>query len=190
MPYQPPPDLGGLTLAELVAAARAHPGAPVDRWAPDHTGDSRMRIAADGTWYHEGGPITRPAMVRAFSALLRREADGTHVLVTPAERLTIAVDDAAFIATDMAVRHDEMGRAVLAFRLNSDDIVLAGPDHPLRVAGTPDLPAFYLSVRHGTEARLNRSTSGQLIEHALEQSEADDLSVESGGIMFSLVPGA
>ena len=188
MPYQPPPDLGGLTLAELVAAARAHPGAPVDRWAPDHTGDSRMRIAADGTWYHEGGPITRPAMVRAFSALLRREADGTHVLVTPAERLTIAVDDAAFIATDMAVRHDEMGRAVLAFRLNSDDIVLAGPDHPLRVAGTPDLPAFYLSVRHGTEARLNRSTYAQLIDHALTVSSPEALAVDSAGARFALVP--
>lgn len=190
MPYQPAPDLGGLTLAELVAAARADAGAPVERWTPDHHGDSRMRIAADGTWYHEGGVISRPAMVRAFARLLVRDADGSHALVTPAERLAIAVDDAAFIATDMVVRQDASGRPVLAFRLNTDDIVLAGPDHPLRAAGTADCPAFYLAVRHGTEARLNRSTYGQLIDHALEVSPPEDLAVESAGVRFALVPQA
>ena len=147
-----------------------------------------MRIAADGTWFHEGGRITRAAMVRAFSSLLTRDVAGQHWLVTPAEKLAIDVDDAAFIATDMEVRADAAGCPVIAFRLNTDDVVLAGPDHPLRAAGTPEVPAFYLAVRHGTEARLNRSTYGQLIDHALTLSDPDALSVESMGARFSLLP--
>lgn len=188
MPYVPPPELAALSLAELAEAAAARKLPPLDQWAPQRTGDSAMRIAADGRWFHEGGPITRPAMVRAFSGLLSRDAAGDHWLVTPFERLSIAVDDAAFVATDMELRHDEHGRPVLAFRLNTDDIVLAGPEHPLRVAGTADVPAFYLTVRHGAEARLNRSTYGQLIAHALDVSEPDALTVESMGRTFALVP--
>jgi len=119
---------------------------------------------------------------------LMRRGDGGHVLVTPHEELTIAVEDVAFIATDMEVRHDADGTAVLAFRLNTDDIVLAGPDHPLRAAGSPDTPAFYIAVRHGTEARLNRSTYAQLIDHALAISAPETLAVSSNGCRFALVP--
>lgn len=188
MPYDPPPDLAALNLAEVAAAAAARRLPPIAQWRPTQAGDSRMRIAADGTWYHDGGPIRRPAMVRAFSALLMREADGQHYLITPTEKLSIAVDDAAFIATDMALRSDAAGQPVLAFRLNTDDVVLAGPDHPLRVAGTADVPAFYLGVRHGTEARLNRSTYGQLIDHALTVSPPEALAVTSAGQRFGLLP--
>ena len=88
----------------------------------------------------------------------------------------------------MHVRHDAAGQTVLAFRLNTDDVLLAGPDHPLRVAGTADVPAFYLGVRHGTEARLNRSTYGQLIDHALTRSAPDALAIDSGGQRFALLP--
>ena len=190
MPYVPAPDLAALTLAELAEAAAARRLPPIEQWAPTRTGDSLMRIAADGTWFHDGGQIRRPAMVRAFSALLVREDDGRHYLLTPFEKLSIAVDDAAFIATDMQVRQDEAGRTVLAFRLNTDDILLAGPDHALRTAGSADVPAFYLRVRHGTEARLNRSTYAQLIEHALTVSAPEALAVESGGLRFALVPPA
>jgi hypothetical protein len=188
MPYEPTPDLAALSLAEIAAAAAARRLAPIDQWAPARTGDSLMRIAADGTWYHDGGPIRRPAMVRAFSALLMREVDGQHFLITPVEKLLIAVDDAAFIATDLALRSDAAGQPVLAFRLNTDDVVLAGPDHPLRVAGTADVPAFYVGVRHGTEARLNRSTYGQLIDHALTVSPPEALAVTSAGQRFGLLP--
>lgn len=188
MPYEPPPELAGLSLAQIAEAAAARKLPPLDQWSPDRTGDSEMRIAADGRWYHQGGIISRSAMVRAFSSLLMRDGSGQHWLVTPYEKLTIAVDDAAFLAIDMEVRSDEAGAAVLAFRLNSDDIVLAGPDHPLRISGTAELPAFYLAVRHGTEARLNRSTYGQLIEHALAVSSPDSLAVSSTGALFPLVP--
>jgi len=181
MPYEPPPELAALSLAEIAAQVAERKLPPLDQWAPAGEGDSHMEIRADGRWYHEGGEITRPAMIRAFSGLLRRDADGRHWLMTPHQRLAIAVADAAFMATDV-VRKE----GALAFRLNTDDVVLAGPDHPLRTAGSADVPALYLAVRHGCEARLNRSTYAQLAELALE--EGDDWTVSSLGRQFGLVP--
>lgn len=189
MPYVPPPELAELSLAELATQVAARKIPPLDQWSPQEIGDSEMRIAADGKWYHQGGEIRRPAMVRAFSGLLMRDANGQHWLVTPFQRLSIIVEDAAFIATDMQEKRDGNGRPALTFRLNSDDLVVCGPDHPLRIAGTAEVPAFYLSVRHGTEARLNRSTYGQLIEYALAQGDGN-LAVESMGQRFNLVPAA
>ncbi len=180
MPYEPPPELAGLSLAEIAALVEARKLPPVDQWQPEQRGDSEMRIAADGKWFHQGGEIKRPAMVRAFATLLRRDADGQHWLVTPQEMLSIEVGDAAFIAVDVAAQGD-----ALAFRLNTDDTVIAGPDHPIIARGDPDVPALYVAVRHGTEARLNRSTYAQLAEIALA---GGDLSVSSKGETFSLVP--
>ncbi|MFM5906042.1 MAG: DUF1285 domain-containing protein, partial [Novosphingobium sp.] len=153
MPYETPPDLAGLSLAQIAGLVEARKLPPVNQWQPERRGDSEMRIAADGKWFHQGGEITRPAMVRAFSSLLRRDADGQHWLVTPQEMLTIAVDDAAFIAVDMVQEGD-----AIAFRLNTDDTVITGPDHPIIARGDAEVPAIYLAVRHGCEARLNRST--------------------------------
>jgi hypothetical protein len=180
MPYAPPPELGNLSLDEIAALVAARKLPPVDQWNPEKTGESEMRIAADGRWFHQDGEITRAAMVRAFASLLTRDETGQHWLVTPHERLSIEVEDAAFVAVDVK---QEAG--ALAFRLNTDDLVLAGPDHPIRAAGDPDTPALYLAVRHGAEARLNRSTYAQLAEIALTGS---DLSVSSQGATFCLVP--
>jgi hypothetical protein len=180
MPYEPPPELAGLSLAEIAEQVAARGLPPVDEWQPERSDDSHIRIAADGRWYHQGGEITRPAMVRAFASLLLRDNAGQHWLMTPEEKLSIKVDDAAFIAVDVK-REGE----ALAFRLNTDDFVIVGADHPIRAAGDPDVPALYLAVRHGTEARLNRSTYSQLIEMALGDG---DLIVTSRGAQFSLVP--
>ena len=182
MPYEPPPELAALSLGEIAELVANRKLPPVEGWAPQREGDSEMRIAADGKWYHRGGEITRAAMVRAFSTLLSRDADGQHWLVSPFEKLTIAVDDAAFIATDLRV-----DSGALALRLNTDEFVIAGPDHPIRAAGDPDVPALYLAVRRGCEARLNRSTYEQLIQHALDRGD-DPLAVESAGARFSLAP--
>jgi len=181
MPYVPPPELATLSLTQIAALAEARKLPLVEQWAPGRVGDSKMRITADGTWLHDGSPITRPAMVRAFSALLSRDVDGQHWLVTPHEKLAIAVEDAAFVAVD-AVRSG----AGIAFRLNTDDLVVAGPDNRLRAAGDADTPALYLAVRRGCEARLNRSTYGQLAEIAL--AEGDDWTVASLGHRFELIP--
>lgn len=180
MPYEPPPHLASLSLSEIADLAQARKLPPVDQWQPQQTGDSLMRIAADGRWFHDGGEITRPAMVRAFSSLLWRDGNGQHWLVTPFEKQSVDVEDAAFIAVDMVRQGD-----ALAFRLNTDDTVIAGPDHPIVARGDPDTPALYLAVRHGTEARLNRSTYAELAELALASG---DLSVSSEGMRFSLVP--
>jgi hypothetical protein len=180
MPYEPPPEIAGLTLSDIGGLVAARKLPPVDQWDPPQVGESHMVIEADGRWFHEGGEITRAAMVRAFAGLLRRDAEGRHWLVTPEERLTIAVVDAALVAIDVT----RVGDA-LAFRLNTDDLVIAGPDHPIRAAGDADVPALYLGVRHGIEARLNRSTYGQLIDIALEEG---GLTVASQGATFSLTP--
>ena len=180
MPYEPPPELAGLSLAQIAERVEARKLPPLDTWSPQDVGDSEMRIATDGRWFHQGGEIRRPAMVRAFASLLMRDADGQHWLVTPMQKLTIEVEDAAFVAID--VRQD--GDA-LAFRLNTDDFVIAGPDHPIRAAGDPDTPSIYVAVRHGTEARVNRSTWAQLAEVALA---GDGASVRSRGATFPLVP--
>lgn len=180
MPYEPPPEIAGLSLAEIAELVDARQLPPLDKWSPQVVGDSEMRIAADGRWYHQDGEIRRPAMIRAFSSLLMRDADGQHWLVTPTQKLSIAVEDAAFVAVD--VRQD--GDA-LAFLLNSDDLVIAGPDHPIHAEGDAETPAIYLDVRHGTRARLNRSTWAQLAEIAIAGNGA---SVSSRGVTFPLIP--
>jgi uncharacterized protein len=176
MPYEPPPELAGLSLGEIAKLVDQRKLPPVEQWTPTETGESHMRIAADGKWYHEGGVIRRPAMVRAFSTLLIRDEEG-HWLVTPQQKLSIGVDDAAFIAVDVKKEGD-----ALAFRLNTDDLVIAGPDNAIVARGDA---AIYLGVRHGTEARVNRSTWLQLAEIALENGGS---TVVSQGIEFPLEP--
>ncbi|WP_299191689.1 DUF1285 domain-containing protein [uncultured Erythrobacter sp.] len=182
MPYEPPPYLAELTLAQIAEQVAQRKLPPVEGWAPETVGESHMRIAADGTWFHEGDPIRRPAMVRAFSGLLTRDEAGAHWLVTPFEKLAITVEDAAFIAVDCVEKDGD-----LAFRLDSDELLFAGPDHALRVAGDLDTPAIYLHVRRGLEARLNRSTYAQLAEIALSNG-GEDWRVTSQGQTFSLLP--
>ena len=162
----PPPDLSALSLPEIVRLVEQQRLPPVNQWNPTHCGDSEMRIARDGTWFHQGSPIGRPAMVRLFSTVLRREADGGDVLVTPVEKLSIAVEDAPFIATEM--KADGEGRdARLAFQLNTGDLVTAGPDHPLRFANGDDGPRPYLHVRGGLEALVARPVYYELAERAI-----------------------
>ena len=178
MPYTPPPELASLGLEEIAALAAERRLPPVEQWRPQVTGDSLMTIRGDGRWFHDGGEIKRPAMIRAFSSLLWRDHEGQHWLVTPLEKQAIKVEDAAFQATDV-VRQD----GALAFRLSTDEIVVAGPVNPLIARGSADTPALYLAVRHGCEARINRSTWLQLVDLA-----GEDLAVTSLGARYPLVP--
>lgn len=185
---EPVADLSRLSLAEIAGMAADRRLPPVESWNPERCGDSAMRIAADGTWFHEGAPIRRPNMVRLFSTILRREPDGGHVLVTPAEKLSIAVEDAAFVAVE--AKSEGAGSArTIAFRLNTGDLVVAGPDHPLRADGTTEAPAHYLAVRGGLEARLARPAYYDLAEWAIGEG-ASPLGLWSGGRFFALEPGA
>lgn len=179
MPTDPLPDLASLSLAEVARLMGENRLPPVERWNPAHCGDSGMRIARDGTWWHEGAPIGRPAMVRLFSTILRREADGSHVLVTPVEKLDIVVEDAAFQAVEMK-REGEGADARIAFRLDTGDLVTAGPDHALRFAVTDEGPRPYLHVRGGLEALVARALYYDLVEIAL--ADADGVAREGAGV--------
>jgi hypothetical protein len=183
---EPPADLSGLGLAEIARLAEERRLPPVEQWNPSHCGDSAMRIARDGTWFHEGRPIGRPAMVRLFASILRREPDGSYVLVTPVEKLDIAVEDAPFVVVEMKSEGGGRDRA-LAFRLNTGDLVLAGPDHRLRLDAREDGPHPYLEVRAGLEARLARPVYYELAEIALAEG-AQPPGVWSGGAFFALEP--
>ncbi len=127
-----------------------------------------MRIASDGTWYHQGSPIGRQAMVRLFSTILRREPDGSYVLVTPVEKLTIAVDDAPFVAVELKSEGEGPKRR-LAFRLNTGDLVMADAEHPLRIVERADGPHPYVNVRKGLDALIARPVYYELANLALDE---------------------
>ncbi|MEG3164244.1 DUF1285 domain-containing protein [Sphingomonas sp. PB2P19] len=188
MPMDPIPDIAALSLAEIAQLVADAKLPPVDAWNPAHCGDSEMRIARDGTWYHQGSPIGRPAMVRLFATILRREPDGSHVLVTPIEKLDIAVEDAPFVAVEMKAE-GEGAASRLAFRLNTGDLVTAGPAHGLRFVADDDGPRPYLAVRGGMEALVARSVYYELADRAIAGGDTP-AGVWSDGAFFPLEPAA
>ncbi|WP_428630878.1 DUF1285 domain-containing protein [Sphingopyxis sp.] len=184
-----PKDFSQLSLAEAAELLAARKLPPVEQWHPEREGDSAMEIRADGSWYHEGGRINRPAMVKLFSTILRREPDGGHVLVTPAEKLAIAVEDTPFRAVEMKSEGKGAARK-LVFRLDTDDLVMAGAEHPLRFGRDPDSPDPRLHVRgaigNGLEARIERALYYEIVEMALAEA-GDPLTIWSHGAQFPLV---
>lgn len=182
MPYTPPPELADLSISEIAEMAQAQNLPPVDQWEPDETGDSEMRIDANGIWFHQGSPINRAAMVRAFSTLLRREADGSFVLVTPYQKLDIAVEDAPFIAVQMESEGHGKDRK-MAFRLNTDHLIIAGAENPLRFPA--DAPQPYVRVRGGLEAKLARPVYYELAEYALTDN-LNPFGLWSNGAFFPI----
>lgn len=179
MPMPPAPDLSLMSLAEVAKALAEQRLPPVDQWHPTHCGNSDMRIARDGSWYHQGGRIDREAMVRLFASILRREADGSYVLVTPGEKLDIIVEDAPFIAVEMksdGTGHDRK----LTFRLNTADLIVAGANHALRFADTP-----YIHVRGGMEAKVARPVYYELANMALDEGNSPN-GLWSNGVFFPM----
>ena len=182
-----PLEAQGLSLADLATAIEQRGGpAPADRWNPSHCGDSEMRIARDGTWYHQGTPIARPAMVRLFSTVLRREPDGRHMLVTPVEKLSIKVETTAFRATQMTMAGSGEQRRI-GLTLDSGDALIIGPDHPLTIADTSEGPSPRVAVRFGLEAELVRPLYYELADIALAEGH-NPPGVWSDGAFFSLTP--
>ena len=168
------------------AAGRTRGLPPVHLWNPSHCGEIDIVIRRDGTWFHEGTPIGRAALVRLFSTVLRLEPDGWH-LVTPVEKLKITVEDAPFVA----VRVDRAGEA-LRFLTNVGDEVEAGPENAVRVETDPETaePAPYLHVRRGLEARIARPVFYELVEIAEERDteQGRRLGVTSNGCWFPIAP--
>lgn len=160
---------------------------PVEQWNPERCGEMDLVIKADGSWVHEGAEITRASLVRLFSRVLRRDVtpDGEdgYVLVTPAEKLDITVEDAPFLAVD----YERTAGGDLTFRTNVGDQVTAGPDHPITMRRSDHAGARvpYVLVRGGLEARLARPAYYRLMEEA-DVAEDGTLSVTSGGERFVL----
>src|SRR5262245_7049773 len=149
-----------IRIAGLQALLQAQQGkgrAPVEAWHPPYCGDIGMRIRADGVWLYQNSPIGRLALVKLFAGVLRKAGDGRHYLVTPVERVDVAVEDAPFLAVEMEVQGSGR-RQRLVFRTNVDDIVTAGADHPLRFALQPASQGLkpYLLVRGRLEALVTR----------------------------------
>ena len=181
---RPPIQLQGITLAQLQKLIDERRLPPVAKWNPERCGHSGMRIARDGTWYHDGRPIGRPAMVRLFLTVLRREPDGRHVLVTPVEKLEIEVESTAFRAVEMQSEGKGEDRRI-AFRLDSGDAVILGPDHPLKIVQTEHGPSTRILVRHGLEAEVTRPVYYELAELAITEGR-EPPGLWSDGVFFGL----
>jgi hypothetical protein len=182
-----PPRIQGLEA--LIRAQGSGAAPPVDSWNPPYCGDIGMAIRADGTWTYQGSPIGRTALVRLFASVLRRDADGRHYLVTPFEKVDVAVEDAPFMAVEMQV--DGAGTSQqISFRTNVDDIVACGPQHPLRFALEPGSGGLkpYLLVRGRLEALVTRALYYDLVELAVPRRdlEPDQLGIWSGGAWWEL----
>jgi hypothetical protein len=170
------------------AAGGAKALPPVHLWNPPFCGDLDMRIAADGTWYYLKTPIGRPALVKLFASVLKREGD-RHFLVTPVEKCGLIVDDAPFVAVELRVA-DRGPHQVLSFRTNVDDWVACGPDYPLRFepeAHTGGLKP-YLHVRRDLWALVKRALFYDLVELGEERvvDGVNMFGVISSGIFFAM----
>ncbi|MGO4682749.1 DUF1285 domain-containing protein [Hyphomicrobium sp. 2TAF46] len=182
---QPP----GLEALMRAAAEGGGQGArPVDKWNPPYCGDIGMKIRRDGTWLYRGSPIGRIALVKLFASILRKDDDGRTYLVTPAEKVDVEVEDAPFLAVEMAVEGEGRVRTI-TLRTNVDDVVTVGPEHPLRFASSaPDGGLKpYVLVRGRLEALCTRAVYAELVEIAeAGEGSGDAVGVWSGGTWWGM----
>jgi hypothetical protein len=165
---------------------------PVHLWNPPFCGDLDMRIAADGTWFYLKTPIGRPALVKLFASVLKREA-GKYFLVTPVEKCGIVVEDAPFLAVELKVERASDGQT-LHFRTNVDDWVACGAEHALRFEPEVDTGGLkpYLHVRRDLWAKVTRALFYDLVELGEERDLGGEqmFGVVSGGVFFAMAPAA
>ncbi|MGH6728201.1 MAG: DUF1285 domain-containing protein [Pseudolabrys sp.] len=174
---------GGLEAIVTAATGEKRKGPPpIHLWNPPFCGDIDMRIAADGTWFYQKTPIGRPALVKLFASVLKREGD-KYFLVTPVEKVGLIVEEVPFLAVELKLEHDARGQ-VLKFRTNVDDWVDAGPGHALRfeTEASGGLRP-YLHVRRELWAKVTRALFYDLVE--LGEERAVD-----GKAMFGVASGA
>ena len=183
----------GTGLDGIARSARREVGKglpPVHLWNPPFCGDLDMRIAADGTWFYLKTPIGRPALVKLFASVLKREGD-KFFLVTPVEKCGIQVDDAPFLAVEMKIEDGPRGH-VLNFRTNVDDWVTCERDHALRFEPEPNTGGLkpYLHVRRDLWAKVTRPLFYDLVELGEERDVAGErmFGVASGAEFFVMAP--
>jgi uncharacterized protein len=181
--------LDSFLAAAAQATGPARKPAPVDTWHPPFCGDIDMRIARDGTWFYNGTPIGRPALVKLFASILRQDPE-RYVLVTPVECVGIKVEDVPFIAVEMHETTTERGGA-LQIRTNVDDEIIVDREHPLRFEkGDADGLVPYVRVRGGLWARLTRALFFDLVGRGeIENCDGKPMfGIRSGGEFFPMAP--
>jgi hypothetical protein len=182
------PALDGLAAAAKRSAGTGTP--PVHLWNPPFCGDLDMRIASDGTWFYLKTPIGRPALVKLFASILKREGD-QYYLVTPVEKCGILVDDAPFLAVELQLEQAEAGQT-LHFRTNVDDWVACGGGHALRFVPEPHSGGLkpYLHVRRDLWAKVTRALFYDLVDLG-EEREINGVrmfGIGSAGEFFVMAP--
>lgn len=183
------------TLNDLITAAKTQAegkGAPpVEQWHPEFCGEMDLIIKGNGQWWHEGSPIRRPKLVALFSTILRKDTDGRHYLVTPAEKIGIQVERGAFAATRLDISGQGKTQR-LFFTTNVGEVIEAGPERRLRIETDPHTqePDPYISVRARLEAGLSRPVFYELVDYATEKQtdSGPQLGVYSNEIFFPLGP--
>jgi len=187
---QPPPSGLEAIVGATRKARRAKGLPPVHLWNPPYCGDIDLRIAGDGTWFYQKTPIGRPALVKLFASVLKREGD-KYFLVTPVEKCGIAVDDAPFLAVELELEGEGAERG-LNFRTNVDDWVACGPGHALRFEPEAETGGLkpYLHVRHDLWAKVTRALFYDLVELGEEReiAGASMFGVASAGEFFAMAP--
>jgi hypothetical protein len=152
-------------------------------------GDIDMRITRDGTWLYKGTSIDRKPMVKLFASVLTRDEKGDYWLETPVEKCRIQVEDAPFVAVEMVVSGTG-SKQTLQFRTNLDDIVIAGPDNPIRIDVDVESgePSPYVLVRTALDALIARAVFYDLVELGVEEQRQGKtvFGVWSGGVFFPL----
>ena len=165
---------------------------PVHLWNPPFCGDLDMEIRRDGTWFYEGTPIGRPALVKLFSSILRKDG-AEYFLVTPVEKVRIRVEDAPFVAVDAEIAGEGEGQRI-TFTTHVGDTVTAGPDAPIRVERDAETgePAPYVRVRANLEALIDRKTFYRLVEAGAHHEVGGKswFGLWSGGAFFPVIPSA
>ena len=164
---------------------------PVEEWEPDFCGNIYMVIKRDGHWFYMGTPINRKGLIRLFSTILRKDEDGETYLITPVEKVRITVEDAPFLAVEMNVQGTGKDQ-VLTFRSNTDDVIVADHEHPLRFEIDTENDGLkpYLLIRGRLEALLARAITYDLIALG-EELKIDGekyFAVYSQGELFPIIP--
>lgn len=184
-------DPQAITLSDLISTLQVEAGLekprslpPVHLWNPAHCGDIGLEIRRDGSWWQEGVRFSREKLVRLFSTILRRDADG-YYLVTPHEKVVVKVEDAPFAGVRVD-RHESGGHQVILVTTNVGDVVAVDEAHPLRVETDRQTgePSTYVRVRGGLEARLGRPAWYELINWAEPDHGKSTMSVMSSGVRF------
>jgi hypothetical protein len=183
----------GLEALMRDAAASGEAGArPVEKWDPPYCGDIGMKIRRDGVWLYQESPIGRIALVKLFASILRKDEDGKTYLVTPAEKVDVEVEDAPFLAVEMAVSGEGRNQ-MLTFRTNVDDVVTVDAAHPLRFQKTKPEGGLkpYVLVRGRLEALCTRAIYAELVELAKpEDAMGEVIGLWSGGLWWEIAASA